>query len=129
MNIENIDLLNLHDSDLISICIQTTVDGDENIVLHLNYLNDYESFLTAPKVLIFEKCWGAKCSLNFRVQGPDSIDSAIETVESIWIEEIRERYGRMAIIANGPLRHFVIRTSTTGSELSIVAERLRLSDP
>lgn len=128
MTIENIAVLNLHDSDLISTSIRTTDEGDENVSLRLNYINDYQSCETRPTILVFEKCWGARFSFNFRVDGPDSIDSADETTESEFVKEIREKYERMNLSPKSRLRHFVIKTSSTGSRLDLVAESIRLID-
>src|SRR5882762_3786268 len=67
MIIEDIDALNLHDSELISTTVRTTDSGDENVVLRLNYLiDDDESFEMKTKFLIFVRCWGAHYKMNFR---------------------------------------------------------------
>jgi hypothetical protein len=128
MIIENIALLNLHDSDLLSTTVRTTDEGDENVSLRLDYISDYRTFETQPKILVFEKCWGVSLNFNFRVEGPDSIDSAEETAESEFIERILETHARMNLSPSTGLRHFVITTSSTGSRLDLVAESVRLID-
>lgn len=120
--------LNLHDSDLISVTVRTTDEGDENISLRLNYLNDYQSFETTPKILVFEKCWSASLKMNFRVEGPDAILSAEERNDTDLIKEVQRTWASIGTSPATRLRHFVIKTSSTGSQLDVVAERLRLSD-
>lgn len=128
MNIDDIASLNLHDSELISVLVMTTDEGDENISLRLNYLIDYESFESVPKALIFEGCWSSTLKMNFRVQRPDSILSAEEMIDSDFINEIRNRWSSIGFPQTTILRHFVITTSLSGSRLDIVAEKLRLCD-
>lgn len=128
MIVEDIGLLNLHDSDLISITVRPTDEGDENISLRLDYLNDYQSFETAPKILVFGKCWDASLKMNFRYSGPDSILSAEELPDSDLIAKVRKRYEKMNLVPRTRLRHFVIKTNLTGSQIDIVAEELHLLD-
>ena len=128
MIIQDIASPNLHDSHLVSITVRTTDEGDENISLRLNYLNDYQSFETTPKLLVFDNCWGAVFNANFRAEGPDSILSAEEVAESDFITEILEKYARVNLKPNIRLRHFVIKTSLTGSRLEVVSEKARLMD-
>lgn len=128
MFIKDITSLNLHDSDLISIAVRTTDESDEDISLRLDYLTDYKSFETTPKILVFKKCWGARLNMNFRVEGPDSILSAEEMTDSDFVNEIRNTWGSIGVTPEARLRHFVLKTSSTGSQLDIVAEELRLLD-
>lgn len=126
MIIENIASLNLHDSELISAEIRTTDERDDNILLHLDYLLDYESFETKKKVLIFRRCWGARFDMHFRYSGSDRIYSAKETTESSFIDEIKNKYATVKLVPTSILRHFVIATGLSGSQLDVVAEELHL---
>ena len=128
MIVESISSLNLHDSELMSIIVQTTDEGDENISLHLDYVLDYGSFNTQKRVLTFVRCWGAKLDMHFRYSGSDRIYSSIETNSSRFIDDVRNRYATANIIPTSRLRHFVITTGLSGSQLDIIAEELSFSE-
>ena len=128
MIIEDISSLNLHDSELISVNVRTTDEGDENILLRLNYLIDYQSSESNHMVLVFEKCWSARLTMNFRVVGPDSIQTAEEIGDSDFINEIRGKWASISPMPSTRLRHYKVTTSLSGSELNIVAEQVRLID-
>ena len=128
MIVENISSINLHDSELTSIGIQTTDEGDENISLQLDYILDYESFNSQKQVLTFIRCWAAKFDMHFRYSGPDRIHSSTETDSSRFIDEVRNKYATAKIVPSSRLRHFIITTGLTGSQFDIVAEELMLSE-
>jgi hypothetical protein len=128
MIIENIGDLNLHDSEWISTTVRTTDEGDENIVLELDYLLDYKEFETRRKALTFVRCWGATFKMNFRFSGPDSILSGEEKSDSTLIREIEKKWGAVNPVPIGRVRHFAIKAGLTGSQLEVVAEELHLTD-
>jgi hypothetical protein len=128
MIVENISSLNLHDSELMSIMIQTTDQGDQNILLQLDYILDYESFDTQKRVLTFIRCWGAKLDMHFRYSGSDRIYESTETDDSQFIDEVRNKYAMANIIPTSRLRHFVITTGLSGSQVDIIAEELSIDE-
>ena len=127
MLVKNIAALNLHDSTWISTLIRTTDQGDENIILELDYLLDYTEFETERWTLTFVRCWGARSQMNFRFSGPDSISLAEEHSDSDFIKDIEKTWAAINPVQVGRLRHFVITAGLTGSQLEVVAEELHLS--
>lgn len=128
MIVKDIGELNLHDSGWVSTMVRTTDEGDENIILELDYLVDYKDFQTVRKALTFVRCWEARFQINFRFSGSDSILSGVEKTKSDMIVEIERLWGTMTTVRTDRLRHFVIEAGLTGSRLEVVAEELRLSD-
>jgi hypothetical protein len=124
MIVEDISLLNLHDSELTSIGVKTTDEGDENIRLQLDYIIDYTSFKTKKCVLTFVRCWGARLDVHFRYSGADRIYSSVETDNSIFIDEVKTKYASANMAPSNRLRHFTITTGLSGSQIDIIAEEL-----
>ena len=102
MQITNIRELNLHDSDLLEVVIA----GDE-VILLLDYIEDYESMQCARRKLVLRKCREASIRMNLAYASPNSILKGEESVSD-------------------GLRMVRIETNTTGSVIEVVASSVEL---
>lgn len=97
MQVANIHDLNLHDSAL----LEVVVAGDE-VVLVLDYIEDYESMRCSKRKLLLRKCREASMHMNLAYASSNSILKGEES-------------------ASGGFRKVRIETNTTGSVIEVVA--------
>lgn len=104
MVVTSIDDLNLHDSEL----IEVLVDGD-NVVMVLDYVDDYETMKCSRKRLVFSGCTEAHFKINPGYASPNSILCGDES-----------RFGNQ--------RKVRIEMNTTAAVIELVAAEIELVD-
>lgn len=102
MQVASIHNLNLHDSDL----LEVVVAGDE-VVLVLDYIEDYESMRCAKRRLVLRDCREVSIHMNLAYASPNSILKGDESPFD-------------------GLRRVRIETNTTGSVIEVVTSSVEL---
>jgi hypothetical protein len=73
--INSIRDLNLHDSELMDVIIKM-----DDVIMHIDYIEDYETMRCCQRSLIFRECSQVSFKINSGYAPPDSILVADETV-------------------------------------------------
>jgi hypothetical protein len=120
--------LNLHDSIITELLIDKKNENSTNFTLTLDYVNDYESYNTVPKKLVFSGCYKIAISMNTGIIAPESISIGEEILLSDLIKEIGDMFKKTGVPFPNNLRHFRILTSSTSSLIDIVSGGVELID-
>ena len=128
MQIQNINDFDFHDSYLLRIEPCDLTEAADEFGLVIDHVVDDDSLEIKRKRLVFKRCWTVSSILNFRYISRNPIEQILELKES----ELLDSACRFANIARSDaryqIRHFQIRTSSTGSEINIIAEEVWLLD-
>jgi hypothetical protein len=126
MRVDSLNNLNLHDSELLKVVIDT---GDPSLViLYLNYIEDYEAVSTSHKRLIFHDCLKVLIDANFGLLTPDSLRTGHELQQSSNLDEVKAKLQHARIPVSDDLTHFYLETNSTGSMFNIIARWVELED-
>lgn len=128
MTIHSLRDLNLHDSELMEITVDRVDRVADQITLRLNYVEDYVEMRTAVRRLVFSGCVKTILDMNFKVATPDSILSGGEIEPSPMLDAARMTWANIGLPLAQSVRHFRIETATTGSIVTILAEKVELLD-
>lgn len=123
MVINSIEDLNLHDSELIKL----EIDGEDRVILQINYIESYEAFNTSLKFLVFEECLKVIVDANFGVASPNSILLGKEIANSDLLQNEIKKWEKIHS-STKKLRHFFIETNTTNTKIDIIAEKVLFLD-
>lgn len=123
MIVEFFEDLNWHDSELIKI----EIDEQDRVILHIKYIEDYESFNTKIRFLVFERCLKVIVDANFGVASSNSILFGKEVLNSDLLQDVVKKWEKINSSTN-KLRHFFIETNTTNSKINIIAEEVLFLD-
>lgn len=128
MNVKSLDALNLHDSELIKIEISQTNGYQDRVILYLDYIDNYQTFGSTTKLLVFEQCWKVILDLNFGVAPPISILLGKELEDTELLRETSIVLGKINPDSLEKIKHFYIETISTNSKINIIAEDVLLLD-
>lgn len=126
MQIQNINDFDFHDSWLLRIEVFNLSDGADEFGLVIDQVVDDDSLEIKQKQLVFKRCWTVSATLNFRYISRNPIDYVLELKESELLDSARRFADASQSDARQQIRHFQLRTSTTGSEINVIAEEVWL---
>lgn len=108
MEIDDINSLNLNDSDITEIRVNRSYE----VEVFLNLITSYDTQATESCLLVFQDCQSAALDLKLAYSGPNSIMSGSQTRREDGFVE------------------YEIETNTTASKIRVVARKLvRLNAP
>jgi hypothetical protein len=126
MRIASLSDLNLHDSELIDFVIRN--DETSVVIVHLDYIEDYETLRTSKKSLVFRGCVKVIVDANL-VVSPDSLRTGYELESSEILDDIKNKFSRVGIPIPNYLKHFYLETNSNASVLNVIAESVDLEEP
>src|SRR6266571_3385852 len=126
MRVNSLTELNLHDSDLIDFVMP--VDDSSEVVIHLDYIDDYQTLRTAKRSLVFSGCVKVVIDANLLVT-PDSLRTGHELKNSSMLSEVKEKLTKSGFPAPDELKHFYLETNSNASIFNVIAESVDLRGP
>ena len=117
--------LNLHDSELIDFVMPAGESSD--VIVHLDYIEDYETLRTAKKSLVFTGCVKVLIDANLLVT-PDSLRTGHELQNSSLLNEVKQKLAKSGFPGSDQLRHFYLETNSNATIFNFIAQSVDLQE-
>jgi hypothetical protein len=109
-----------HDSVLLEVVIPRHDPGNvDSVEIVVGWLDETTARIT------FSDCYAFSATMSFGVIAPESIDDAF-LEDGAWIDAIRATWRKLDVDL-ADCHAYVVRTSSTGSELRIAARSVRIA--
>ncbi len=120
--------LNLHDSEILSIAVRFVEPGLRQVDVILDYIEEYQPVRTSKKVLRFLDCYKLLLDLNLDIVAPESILDGSIIEQSPVVEGLDEELRKIGGFVPRSLKHFRIRTNSSGGTVDVLSTGLSLVD-